>query len=51
MVVDNLDVIDITLGPDKTNSPLIVDSNTVLPPSIPSQDFQAVSRRNPEIIE
>jgi hypothetical protein len=51
MAVDNLDVIRITLIPNKAHSPLIVDSNAVLPLSIPTQGFQAVSRRNPEIIE
>jgi hypothetical protein len=51
MVVHNLDITGIALSPHKTNPPLIVNSNAVLPLSISTQGFQAVSWWNAEIIQ
>jgi hypothetical protein len=51
MVVHNLDITGIALSPHKTNPPLIVNSNAVLPLSISTQGFQAVSWWNAQIIQ
>jgi hypothetical protein len=51
MIVHNLDIAGIALSPHKTNPPLIVHSNAVLPLSISTQGFQAVSRWNAQIIQ
>jgi hypothetical protein len=51
MVVHNLDITSIALSPHKTNPPLIVNSNAVLPPSISTQGFQTVSWWNAQIIQ
>jgi hypothetical protein len=37
--------------PAKTDTPLIVDANTVLTSSIAFQGFQPVSRRHPQVIQ
>ena len=51
MVVNNLDITGIALSPHKTNPPLIVNSNAVLPLSISTQGFQVVSWWNAQIIQ
>ena len=44
MIVHDLHVVGVSLKPDKTETPLIIDSNTVLPPPVPTECFQAISR-------
>lgn len=43
MVVRNLNVVGVSLSPLKTNPPLIVDPNAVLPFAVPTQPFQTVA--------
>ena len=45
MIVDDFHIVAMALTPDKTDSPLIIDSNRVLPFPIASQCFQLISRR------
>ena len=45
MVVNNLDFVGMPSAPNKANAPLIVDADAVLPPPIPFQAFEAVSRQ------
>ena len=51
VVVYQLHLVSIALSPDKTEAPLIVDSDTVLTPSVTRERFQPISRRNPEVVE
>jgi hypothetical protein len=45
MIVDDFHIVTMALTPDKTDSPLIIDPNRVLPFPIASQCFQLISRR------
>ena len=51
MVVDNLDVVGITISPGETDSPVLIDPNAVLSHSIPCQLFQAIGRGYLQIVE
>jgi len=44
MVINDLNVVSVTLVPRKANPPLIIDPDAVLPSAIPAQRFQPVSR-------
>lgn len=45
MIVDDFHIVTMALTPYKTDSPLIIDPNRVLPFPIASQCFQLISRR------
>src|SRR2546430_5958004 len=51
MVVNDLDLMGITLLPSEADAPLIVDPNTVLPSALPSKLLEPVPRRDTQIIE
>jgi hypothetical protein len=51
MVVDDLDVVRVTVSPDEAQAPLVVDSNAVLPRAISFQGFEMVSGKRTEIFE
>ena len=51
MVVHDFHVARDIVVPNKTDSPLIIDSNTVLPATIASQFFQAIGRWNSQVID
>jgi len=51
MVINNLNLICITILPDKANPPLIVDPDTVLPLAVMFQLLQSVSRRYSQFID
>lgn len=45
MIVDDFHMVAMAVTPDKTDSPLIIDPNRVLPFPVASQCFQLISRR------
>jgi len=45
VVIDDFHFVTMAITPNKTDSPLIVDTNRVLPFTIASQGFQLVSGR------
>ena len=49
MVIRYFDVHRALTGPAEANTPLIVDTNTVLTSAIAAQGFEAVGRGQPEI--
>lgn len=49
MVIDDFDIGRIAVLPAETDSPLIIDSNTVLTVPISSEFFQSISRWDPQI--
>lgn len=51
MVIDNLNVVRITIAPDEADPVLVVDADAVLPLPITGQRFEAMTRIPPEIIE
>lgn len=51
MVVDDLDIVRVSVDPSKADAPLVVDANAVLPCSAAFQRFQSIARRNREIAQ
>ncbi len=51
MIIDNLYVGGVAFCPTKTDAPLVVDANAVLPLTITLQRLQAIAGRNSQIIE
>ena len=51
MIIYYFNFVRISVHPFETDSPLLVDPNTVLSLSIAFEGFQPVSRRNPQIFE
>ena len=51
VIVDDLDIERVTIAPDKTDPPLVIDANTVLARTIARQTFQAIARRNAQIVQ
>ncbi len=51
MIVHNFYVIGVPLEPDKTETPLIIDPNTVLSLPLATQCFQAITRRCREVAQ
>jgi hypothetical protein len=49
MVIDDFDISCIAVLPTETDSPLLIDSNTVLTTPISGESFQAISRWDPQI--
>jgi len=49
MVIDDFNIGRIAVFPAKTNSPLIIDPNTVLTAPICGETFQSISRWDPQI--
>jgi hypothetical protein len=51
MIINYLDFIDIPLVPNKADSPPSVDSDIILSQAVAPENFQAVSRRNSQVIK
>jgi hypothetical protein len=49
VIIHNLNIERVAILPNKTDSPLIVNPNAVLPFPVPMQGFQAVSRWRSQI--
>ncbi len=51
VVIDDLHVEGIALVPDKTDPPLVINANAVLTGTLPVKRFEAVGRRDAEVIQ
>ena len=51
MIVNNLDLVGVAGLPAKTNTPLIVDPNTVLALSISAELLKTITRRNAQVVQ
>ncbi len=51
MIVNNLHLVGVAGIPAKTNSPLIVDPNTVLTLAISAELLKAIAGWDPQVIE
>ena len=49
MVIDNFHFQGVAAIPQKTDSPLIIDANIVLTPTVTSQDFEPIAWRDAQI--
>ena len=50
MVVNDLNPFWTSIAPLEADTPLIIDSDTVLPHTITAQALEPVTRRNPKIL-
>jgi len=51
VVVNDLNPFWTSVAPPKADTPLIIDSDTVLPRTITAQTLKPVARRNPKILQ
>ena len=51
VVVNDRDVMRVSVAPDKAHAPLVVDTDAVLAGSIAAQLLQAIARRDAEVVE
>lgn len=51
VIVDDLDVVRITVRPGNTHAPLIIDANAELARAITLQLFETVDRRNMQFLQ
>lgn len=51
MVVNDLNPFWTSVAPLEADTPLIIDSDTVLPCSITAQTLKPIARRNPKILQ
>jgi len=51
VVVNDLNPFWTSIAPPKADTPLIIDSDTVLPRTITAQTLEPVARRNPKILQ
>ena len=51
MVVNDLNPFWTSVAPLEADTPLIIDSDTVLPRTITAQTLEPVARRNPKILQ
>jgi hypothetical protein len=49
MIVDNFHAVGHSIFPHKTNSPLVIDADTVLPFAITNQGVKSVAEGSPQI--
>jgi hypothetical protein len=51
MIVYNLHVIGVSFAPAKTDSPLVIDANAVLPSAVSRKLLQMISWGNSKIVQ
>jgi hypothetical protein len=51
MVVNDLDVMRVTISPMETHPPLVIDANAVLPFTVPRQFLQPVPWRDSKVVK
>jgi hypothetical protein len=51
MIINNFHVIGVSISPDETYPPLVVDAKAPLPDSGTSQRLESIARRNPQIFK
>ncbi len=51
MIVNDFDIVSVSVAPDETNPKLVIDADAVLTGSIALQSLQAVAWRNPQVFK
>jgi len=49
MIVNDFDIVSVSVAPDETNPKLVIDADAMLPGSVTLQRLQAVAWRNPQV--
>src|SRR5271163_649349 len=49
VIIRDLHVVSVSVAPHETNTPLVVDADTVLPRAVTLQRMKSVTRRNSQI--
>jgi len=50
VIVDNLDIVRVTVLPPKADAPLVVDANAVLTLSVAAQRFEPIAGRDTQVL-
>jgi hypothetical protein len=50
VVVNNFNLLGMAISPDKTDPPLVINANAVLPQPIATQCLQAIGSKNPRLV-
>jgi len=50
VIVDNLDIVRVSVLPSKADAPLVVDANAVLTLSVAAQGFEPVARGGAQVL-
>jgi hypothetical protein len=50
MIVRDLDIVGVALGPSEANTPLIVDPNAHLPCAVSFRSFESITRRVAQVL-
>ena len=51
VIIDDLDFVCVTISPNKTDKPLIVDADAVLTFAFAFQRFKSIGRWNAEVVQ
>jgi hypothetical protein len=51
MIIDNFDVVSVTIAPYETDPPLVVNPNAVLTSAAATELFQVLAQRNPQVLQ
>jgi hypothetical protein len=51
VVIDDFNVFGIAIGPAKTDAPLVIDSNAVLPSTVTAEFLDPITGRDAEILQ
>ena len=51
MVIDDFHPLSIAIAPNETDSPLVINADTVLPGTFPGQSLQAIAGRHLQITQ
>ena len=51
MIVGDFDLVALAIVPHEADAPLVVDPDAVLTRPLPLQGFQAIRRRNAQVVE
>jgi len=49
VMIDDLNLVGVSVSPNETETPLVVDPYAMLPPSLSVQGFQTIPRRRGQI--
>src|SRR5713101_1863421 len=51
MIVNDFDIVSVSVAPDETNPKLVIDADAMLPGSVTLQSLQAVAWRNAQVFQ
>jgi hypothetical protein len=51
MIIYDFDFVRVSVFPDETDAPLVIDANAVPARSVALEGFEAVARRHPHVVQ